>query len=52
MHLKIWFNALKNVKDVEEAKKNHIAVSDNEWISNEINLDWLQKCFESESAKW
>ncbi len=52
MHLKIWFDALKNVEDVEEAKKSHIAVNDNEWISNEIDLDWLQKCFESESAKW
>ncbi len=52
MHLKIWFNVLKNVKDVEEVKKNHITVSNNEWISNEIDLDWLQKCFKSESAKW
>ena len=43
---------MKNVKDVEEVKKNHITVSNNEWISNEIDLDWLQKCFKSESAKW
>ncbi len=51
MHLKVWFDALKNVEDVEKAKKSHITVSDNEWISNEINLDWLQKCFEPKSAK-
>ncbi len=51
MHLKIWFDALKNVENVEEAKKNHITVSNNEWISNKIDLNWLQKCFESELTK-
>lgn len=32
MHIKIWFDALKhkNVKDIEETKKSHIIVSNNE----------------------
>lgn len=52
VHQKAWFNALKNVNDdVVGAKKSRIAVSDNEWINNDIGLGWLQKCFEPKTAK-
>ncbi len=37
---KIWYEVLK---------EDHIAVSENDWINNELNLVWIQKCFDSET---
>ena len=36
---KIWYEVLK---------EDYIAVSRNDWINNELNLVWIQKCFDSE----
>ncbi len=37
---KIWYEVLK---------EDHIAVRKNDWINNELNLVWIQKCFDSET---
>ncbi len=37
---KIWYKVLK---------KDHIVLSENDWINNELNLVWIQKCFNSET---
>ena len=37
---KIWYKVLK---------EDHIAVSENDWINNELSLVWIQKCFDSET---
>jgi len=37
---KIWYEVLK---------EDHIAVSENDWIDNELSLVWIQKCFDSET---
>jgi len=37
---KIWYEVLK---------EDYIALSKNDWINNELNLVWIQKCFDSET---
>ena len=37
---KIWYKVLK---------EDHIALSENDWIDNELSLVWIQKCFDSET---
>ncbi len=37
---KIWYEVLK---------EDHIALSENDWINNELSLVWIQKCFDSET---
>ncbi len=39
LQAKIWYKVLK---------EDYIAVSKNDWIDNELNLVWIQKCFDSE----
>ena len=36
---KVWYEVLK---------EGHIAVSENDWIDNELSLAWIRKCFDSE----
>ncbi len=40
IHMKVWYEVLKN---------DHIFLSENEWTTNEIELAWLQNCFEPET---
>ncbi len=37
---KIWYKVLK---------EDHIVLSENDWIDNELSLVWVQKCFDSET---
>ncbi len=37
---KIWYKVFK---------EDHIAVSENDWINNELSLVWIWKCFNSET---
>src|SRR5437762_9977437 len=37
---RFWFSALPEV---------HIGLSDNGWTDNEMAVEWLEKCFESET---
>ncbi len=40
VHQKIWYEVLK---------EDNIAVSENDWIDNELNLVWIRQCFDSKT---
>ncbi len=49
--LKLWIIFKEKVQQkiwYEVLKEDYIAVSRNDWINNELNLVWIQKCFDSE----